>query len=161
MKKRRYTDHLYLPGGGRTSSYRANFKKQNSKLARIYGFSFEGQYYDLPKPALFLVHGDGEVADRPVAADVHYARAPDEADRTGVAAQDYSFSEDIAVWSYDASDYSICPDVETGTFEQILLDATITPENQSTAYSGAHARLSGAHARLSGHMPGREGRTRA
>ena len=28
----------------------------HTKLARIYGFSFEGHNYALPKPAVFLVH---------------------------------------------------------------------------------------------------------
>src|SRR5213596_1729257 len=34
-----------------------------ANLARIYGFSFEGTYYDLPKPAIFLVHGPGADMD--------------------------------------------------------------------------------------------------
>src|SRR5260370_17794325 len=29
----------------------------NPRLARIYAFSYEGHFYDLPKPAIFLVHG--------------------------------------------------------------------------------------------------------
>jgi hypothetical protein len=32
---------------------------QTPNLARIYGFSFEGAYYGLPRPSLFLVHGPG------------------------------------------------------------------------------------------------------
>src|SRR5687767_4795461 len=35
-------------------------RKDDAQLARIYGFSFEGHYYALPKPAVFLVHTDGE-----------------------------------------------------------------------------------------------------
>jgi hypothetical protein len=130
-------------------------QESDSRLARIYAFSYEGYYYDLPKPALFLVHGAGEDPDRkvpggPGAPGPRAARGPDEVDRTGVGAQEYSFSEDMKVWSYDKGDFSIRLDVETGSFEQILLDAILMPESQSTAYSGAHARLSGAHARLSG-----------
>ena len=34
----------------------------NARFARIYGFSYEGRYYDLSKPAIFLVHGDGDAA---------------------------------------------------------------------------------------------------
>jgi hypothetical protein len=30
-----------------------------SQFARIYGFSYEGTYYDLPRPSIFLVHGIG------------------------------------------------------------------------------------------------------
>ena len=29
-------------------------------LARIYAFSFEGAFYNLPRPAIFLVHGPGK-----------------------------------------------------------------------------------------------------
>ena len=32
----------------------------DSKFARIYAFSYEGAFYELPWPALFLVHKDGE-----------------------------------------------------------------------------------------------------
>ena len=52
--------------GGRNNFLQEQLKDPESGLARIYGFSFEGQYYDLAKPALFLVHGAGEVADRAV-----------------------------------------------------------------------------------------------
>ena len=30
-----------------------------SKLARIYGFTYKGVYYELPTASIFLVHGDG------------------------------------------------------------------------------------------------------
>ena len=136
--------------GGQNNFLQGQLEDPASRLARIYGFSFEGQYYDLAKPALFLVHGDGEVADRVVGADARYARAPEEADRTGVAAQGYSFSEDIRVWSYDTGDYSIRLDVETGTFEQILLDAETRLNKLEGSYTGASARISGASARVTG-----------
>ena len=64
------------------------------KLARIYGFSFEGQYYDLPKPAIFLVHGDGARAS-PTAPEfpaplskTKGAVSPGTVDESGVAAKD-------------------------------------------------------------------------
>lgn len=104
-----------------------------ARFARIYGFSFEGTYYDLPRPVLFLVHGPG------VAAETHadpragaggaaalarrVARSPDDPSRTGVAAPDFSFADGLMVWSYDKADYTIRMDVETGMFEQVLLDA--------------------------------------
>jgi hypothetical protein len=124
-------------------------------LARIYAFAYEGQYYDLPRPMIFLVHGLGADPEgpRPGAAGTpaaRFSRAPADADRTGAASEDYGFSDDMKVWSYDKGDFSLRMDVETGTFEQILLDAILMPESQSTAYSGAHTRLSGAHTRLSG-----------
>ncbi len=138
--------------GGRNNFLQEQLKDPESGLARIYGFSFEGQYYDLMKPALFLVHGEGEVADRVVGAlgNARQARAPEEADRTGVAAQGYSFSEDIRVWSYDTGDYSMRLDVETGPFEQILLDAETRLNKLEGSYTGASARVSGASARVTG-----------
>jgi hypothetical protein len=140
------------PREGQNLFLQRQLEERDSQLARIYAFSYEGRYYDLPKPALFLVHGPGEDPDRKVGGGggPRAARGPDEVDRTGVGAQEYSFSDDMKAWSYDKGDFSIRLDVETGSFEQILLDAILMPEIQSTAYSGAHARISGAHARLSG-----------
>jgi hypothetical protein len=41
---------------------------------------------------------------------------------SGVAAADFQIADDIRVWPYDKADYTIRMDVETGMFEQILLD---------------------------------------
>ena len=131
--------------GGANLFLQRQLEDGSSRLARIYGFSFEGQYYDLPKPALFLVHGDGDLADSPVGAggSARQARAPDVADLTGVAAEDYSFSTDMRVWSYDKGDFSLRLDVETGPFDQILLDATLG--GAGGTYAGANARIAGAN----------------
>ncbi len=103
----------------------------DAKFARIYGVSFEGEFYDLPAPMLFLVHGDGQVAETTVGSDCsgdvtpgdpRQSRAPDEPSRTGLGAADFSFADDVMVWSYDKADYTIRMDVETGMFEQVLLD---------------------------------------
>jgi hypothetical protein len=124
-----------------------------ASIARIYGFSYEGHYYDLAKPALFVVHGAGVAAERPVPGPVgpggvagppsRVARAPDETDRTGVAATPRSFSEDMMVWAYDKGDFSIRMDVESGTFEQILLDTELSADRIKIQYSGQKARLRG------------------
>ncbi len=96
----------------------------NPMIARIYGFSYEGRYYDLPWPTMFLVHGPGDpVETLPGAARV--SRAPEEPDHTGMAAQDFSFADDLMAWSYDRADLSIRMDVESGSFEQILLDLVL------------------------------------
>jgi hypothetical protein len=125
----------------------------NASFARIYGFSYEGAYYELGMPTLFLVHGPGEDAETaPGAARV--SRAPDDSDRSGLGAQDFSFADGLRVWSYDSGDFSIRLDMETGTFEQILLD--IMGDDGGAAVSGARvsgARVSGARvsgARVSG-----------
>jgi hypothetical protein len=120
------------------------------RLARIYGFSFEGHYYDLPKPAIFLVHGPGSDPEawRPSNALPHARvdRAPADADRTGVAGTPSSFSEDMRVWSYDKSDHSLRLDTDSGTFEQILLERCLGcgPGGYAGWASGSGAFGSGA-----------------
>lgn len=103
---------------------------EGSCLARIYAFSYEGHYYDLSKPALFLVHGAGD----PVTLTAEY---------TGLPATCREFAPDIRVWGYDKSDISMRLDPETGTLEQILLDAETTGERVRIQYSGEKVRLRG------------------
>jgi hypothetical protein len=115
-------------------------------LARIYAFSYEGHYYDLAKPALFLVHGNGVPAETLAAAAPPASRvavAPDTTDQFGVAATAKSFTSDMQVWSYDKGDFSIRMDVETGFFEHILLEVELSSDRLRTYSSGAQARLRG------------------
>ena len=126
----------------------------DARFARIYGFSYEGYYYDLPRPAIFLVHGPGVEAEGPKLGpsvkDRRMARSPSDADRTGVGDRSGNYSDDIRVWAYDKGDFSMRLDVESGPFDQILLEAALVASGDETSYSGAHARISGAHARASG-----------
>lgn len=96
----------------------------NPIIARIYGFSYEGYYYELPRPVMFLVHGDGLPASE-ARGRTNRARAPGEPSRTGLGEADFQFSDDILVWSYDKADYTIRMDVETGMFEDVLLAAML------------------------------------
>ena len=122
-------------------------------FARIYGFSFEGHYYDLPKPVILLVHGEGMDAEGPLPGDSQamrrIARTSPDTDRTGVASEVASFPDDMKVWAYDMADLSIRLDVETGPFEQILLEAEVRPDAARSYYSGADLRIkSGADLRI-------------
>ena len=84
-------------------------KEPMAKIAIVYGFEFEGHYYDLPAPTMFMVHGD------PI--------SPEEA---GAAVESKpKLACDIKVWVYDKADYSLRLDIESGPIEEILLDATI------------------------------------
>lgn len=122
------------------------------KLARIYGFSFEGTYYELPAPTLFLVDGDGDLvsekAKDPAAAGddpSHRSRAPRSPEYGGLASSEFQFADDIRVWSYDKSDYTIRMDVASGMIEQVLLEPTFASVDASV--SGAKvsgAKVSGA-----------------
>jgi hypothetical protein len=118
------------------------------QIARIYGFSYEGHYYDLAKPALFLVHGPGVGADPVPAAPPppphrRVARPPADVDHSGVGATAKSFPDDMMVWAYDKGDFSIRLDVETGTLEQILLDVELSSERLKMTFGGMHTRLRG------------------
>ena len=97
----------------------------DARFARIYAFSFEGQYYVLPKPAIFLVHGDGTAAN----------------DIPGVAARDWNFLNDIQAWSYDKADFSIRLDIETGPLDRILLEDAIKSDHASAQYGSSKVHL--------------------
>lgn len=125
-----------------------------AKLARIYGFSLDGQYVDLARPTIFLVHGDGTpVTSSPVepagaeAGDVPLPSQPT-SNPTGLPIEPPRFADDLQVWEYDQEDFLLRIDVEVGPLERILLDAEFGSDRLSQA--GAHAALSqgGAHAAL-------------
>jgi hypothetical protein len=97
-------------------------KDKDSKFARIYAFSFEGAYYELPQPALFLVHGDGVLVTPGNNPPDHASRAPTEPSVTGLPAADFQFSDEMRYWTYDKADYTIRMDIQSGMFEQVLLD---------------------------------------
>lgn len=123
----------------------------SSGFARIYGFSYEGTYYELPRPVLFMVHGDGVPASEARTGRlgvVRRARAPGDPSSTGLAAADFQFAEDLKVWSYDKADYTIRMDVETGMFEDILLAAFFGDGGGVSGAKVSGAKLSGA--KLSG-----------
>jgi hypothetical protein len=102
-------------------------------LAWIFAFSYEGHYYDLPKPAIFLVHGNGTNVNDGVPA--------------GVAGSAVTMGPDVRVWTYDKNDLSIRLDVETGTLADILLEEATKPD----AGKGVHLGGSRLHLRGSGH----------
>ena len=100
----------------------ANDGDDAPKFAKIYGFAFEGTYYDLPEPAIFLVHGDGQSATDKNKPGNLASRAPNDPSKSGVASADYQLADDIMFWSYDKADQTMRMDVTTGRFEQVLLD---------------------------------------
>lgn len=133
----------------------------DAKFARIYAISYEGTYYNLSRPAIFLVHGDGTPAFPPVPKtpgptpsggegpplepkppQSQMARGPSGTDQSGVATKDGEFSSDIMMWEYDKGDFSLRLDVTTGTLEDILLEAEI--ETQLQISSAARVQISGA-----------------
>ncbi len=112
------------------------------KLARIYAFSFEGQYYAVPRPPLFLVHGSG--------IPVGNWAGPSTMDQAGVAGREWDFSgnwdqtsgvkpgpSDLNYWEYEKGDFSLRLDPEAGPFEQILLPLVLRSGADRSDRSGA------------------------
>jgi hypothetical protein len=98
-------------------------------FARIYGFSFEGHYYKMPRPLLFLVQGEGDGSpEEPGAGGVR----PFNARFSGVADKDWQFGLDIRVWAVDRHDIAICLDPVVGTYDEVLLQ-TLTGRDESAA----------------------------
>jgi uncharacterized protein YjbI with pentapeptide repeats len=70
-----------------------------------------------------------------------------------VTAADFQLADDLRVWSYDKADYTIRMDVETGMFEQVLLDMFFGGDGGVSGARVSGARVSGARvsgARVSG-----------
>ncbi|HUN45842.1 MAG TPA: hypothetical protein VMU85_04955 [Stellaceae bacterium] len=144
--KDRASDFDYSTQLGANQFLKQQLLADGARLARIYGFSFEGHYYDLPKPALFLVHKQGDALEHG-----EFGRTTLEA--AGVMAREWEFSDststahNVRKWSYDKGDFSIRLDTESGPFEQILL---ATMRGASPLASGSDLRTSGSDLRMSG-----------
>jgi len=104
--------------------------RAGDRLARIYAFAYEGHYYDLASPAIFVVHGGG-------------AKPPNSVDQLGVAARSDKFADDIMVWEYDKTDMSVRLNIESGMLEQILLEPELDSNRLKLQFSGQRARLRG------------------
>lgn len=98
-------------------------------LARIYGFTFNNEYVDLAKPAIFLVHGPGVAVDGAANAAAGAAKRPSlhpaDADHTGLVALDGGFSTGMRAWLYDRDDFSLRLDMMSGSLSRILLDVEL------------------------------------
>jgi len=117
-------------------------KKPNARFARIYAMSYEGQFYNLSRPTVFLVHGDG----RDISGAGLVSRGADKGsstDETGLAVQDFDFERSTGVktgpgrglkyWEYDKGDFSLRLDISSGTFEDILLEAEVDAQLQMSS----------------------------
>jgi hypothetical protein len=125
---------------------------QDGVFARIFAFSFEGELFDLERPAIFLVHGLGIDPDEPAPTNADYrrlARSPGSSSKSGLGLQSTSFAEGTRAWLYDKADVSMRMEVETGSFEQILLSCGVRLDGSGILDSGS-ARSSGGLARSSG-----------
>lgn len=115
-------------------------KADKPAFARIYGFSFGGEYVEMAGSTFFVVHGPGKPA---LESDINVPNMDD----------DLEFYKSLKVWAYDKSEQTKRLDMDAGTFEQILLG---DGPDGGPGVSGARvsgARVSGARvsgARVSG-----------
>lgn len=116
-------------------------KFTDPKLAWVYGFAFEGHYYDLPKPAIFVVDGPGHPIEQPLKDGLR---------STGVPSEPPEFHSDVVAWCADREDLGIRLDIESGRYDRILLDVELGNNGRGHTVHGAHVRLqpAGAHVRL-------------
>jgi hypothetical protein len=145
------TYDVAYPKLGQNRFLRSQLDADDRQLSVIYSFAFEGRYYDLPRPTVFLVHGDG----LPITPAGSGSRT--NLDIAGVIAKEWEFSEsltpgdqklnDLRVWEYDKGDFSIRMDIETGPLEQILLAAMMRGGSSlSAAHNlGANHNLGASH----------------
>lgn len=93
-------------------------------LARIYGFSFEGQYTKLCRPSVFLVHGPGRsrLENRPASVS-----------NWGSEIKDFQFADDVRVWEMDKEDVTLRLDIETGFLADVLLDPMMNDDGADLA----------------------------
>jgi hypothetical protein len=110
-------------------------------LARIYAFSFEGAFYNLPRPAIFLVHGDGQ----PIRGSGTYDAGggvnagATVMDDSGIPAREFVFETDVVYWEYDKDDLSLRLDSVSGTLDDILVEAALSPTSRSAMVSRSAA----------------------
>ena len=95
------------------------------RFAAVYGFEFEGHYYDLSAPTVLLVHGEGTT--------------PEEAG--AVVESNPKLAGKVKVWSYDKADFSMRLDIDSGPLESILLEQALDEEGLAGEMSGK--RVSG------------------
>ena len=107
----------------------AGEKAQNDEkaptLARIYGFSFEGNYYKMAAPAIFLVHGPG--------IKVTAGQNPIDLGVIGVEFKDEVFAEGVLMWGYDKLDQILRIDISSGWLQDMLLDPEIGSSTNVTS----------------------------
>lgn len=118
--------------------------RDKPKLARIYGFSYDGSYYEMAATTMIVVHGNGTPASSAQVA--------------GPTSGGEKFLKSLNTWEYDLTSPSMRLDVSTGSIEDLLMGDSGDggPGMSGARVSGARvsgARVSGARvagARVSG-----------
>src|SRR5579875_794596 len=99
------------------------------KLARIYGFSYLGNYYKLAEPVVFLVLSDGY----PVPSGF---RVPEiDMGWTGTEQKIFDFDDSVLMWTCDQLDITVRIDIRIGWVKDLLLAAEMSGDNNMTGGS--------------------------
>jgi hypothetical protein len=104
--------------------YRDGSGKLEPTLARIYGFSYLGNYHKLPEPTVLLVYGDGD----PVPPE--YEKA--DLDQFGVEVKGETFTNKVQVWALDRADYTVRIDITPGWLADVLLEPGLSDGTNMT-----------------------------
>jgi hypothetical protein len=119
-----------VPGG--LLQNRFNAAAGDPRLVRVYGFSFEGQYYDLARPTIYLLFGDGQPAGGQA--------IPKKVGDLGFATDPPELVAGLQYWLVDQSDFSLRLDIDVGPIERILVEMEIGPDQQRAPYAGQNVR---------------------
>ncbi len=103
--------------GGKNNFLEGQIDLDDASFAKIYGFSYEGRYFDLERPAIFLVHGEGE----DLTDENPRAFSPPGPSDSGLGAAEFQFARDMKYWEYDKADFTVRMDMFAGMFEEVLL----------------------------------------
>ena len=116
-------------------------------LARIYGFSYLGNYYKLAEPLVFLVFGEG----RSLPAG---AKATDLGiDVLGIEFKDSDFTDGVTMWHVDQLDITVRIDIRIGWIKDLLLSEMSGDNNITGGDTVRRADLVG----RDGNLVGRDG----
>ncbi len=123
-----------------------------ARLARIYGFSYLGNYYKVANPPVLRVYGPG-IAMKP---GYHPENSMD---ILGVEFKDEDFVEGIRMWTADHLDVAVRIDITIGWLREVLLDPDMSSDNNVTSNAaGGRADVVGRDSGLVGRDSGLVGR---
>jgi hypothetical protein len=117
-------------------------------LARIYGFSYLGNYFKLAEPLVFLVYGLG------VEVTSESSLPGNSLDLVGVEFKYEGFTKNVRMWTADQLDISVRIDITIGWMKDILLTQEMGADNNMTG--GDSVRRSDIVGR-DGNLVGRDG----
>jgi hypothetical protein len=129
-----------------TQLLRKELAAPDAALARIYAFAFQNELFEMTKPALFLVHGDGRDFKSEEKSEGGLIGI------VGLSAMQGLLAADLRGWAYNREDLSLRLDVMSGPLDRILLDFEMGDEGlqkfvrggnqlgQPTPSGGRHSR---------------------